>query len=221
MGLALQMYVVDHKTYPCFWRETVNLSGRLQIVYWRETLTPYSIQWMNPGYHCPSYGGDISLLWSSGVDAPFANHGSYAYNGMGAVTGGQYQHLGLGGAFSEDPSSYQYGQFVLRHSGALVPSQLFAFAESRTWLGGPAGQEKVWPANDLMQCGLTAGPGTPGVGLLHWWGYPPRHGKNYNIVFCDDHVEAMRPTVLFNPTNTATMWNNDHQPHPEYWPPVY
>lgn len=116
MGLALQMYVVDHKTYPCFWRETVNLSGRLQIVYWQETLTPYSIQWMNPGYHCPSYGGDISLLWSSGVDAPFANHGSYAYNGMGAVTGGQYQHLGLGGAFSEDPSSYQYGQFVLRDS---------------------------------------------------------------------------------------------------------
>jgi hypothetical protein len=31
----------------------------------------------------------------------------------------------------------------------------------------------------------------------------------------------MNPWVLFNPTNTAPMWNNDHQPHPEMWCPDY
>jgi hypothetical protein len=25
--------------------------------------------------------------------------------------------------------------------------------------------------------------------------------------------------VLFDPNNTAPMWNNDHQPHPEFWVP--
>jgi hypothetical protein len=29
----------------------------------------------------------------------------------------------------------------------------------------------------------------------------------------------MNPWVLFNHTNTAAMWNRDHQPHPELWAP--
>ncbi|PYI88990.1 MAG: hypothetical protein DME26_02295 [Verrucomicrobia bacterium] len=48
---------------------------------------------------------------------------------------------------------------------------------------------------------------------------PARHGKNYNQLFCDGHVAAMSPWVLFNPTNSASMWNSDHQPHPELWVP--
>jgi hypothetical protein len=27
----------------------------------------------------------------------------------------------------------------------------------------------------------------------------------------------MNPRILFNPTNSAALWNNDHQPHPELW----
>jgi hypothetical protein len=27
----------------------------------------------------------------------------------------------------------------------------------------------------------------------------------------------MRPQILFVPSNTAAMWNYDHQPHPEGW----
>jgi prepilin-type processing-associated H-X9-DG protein len=46
-----------------------------------------------------------------------------------------------------------------------------------------------------------------------------RHGKNYNLSFCDGHVASLAPRVLYNPTNTAAMWNYDHQPHPELWFP--
>jgi prepilin-type processing-associated H-X9-DG protein len=46
---------------------------------------------------------------------------------------------------------------------------------------------------------------------------PARHGRNYNQLFCDGHVSAMSPWVIFNPTNSAVMWNYDHEPHPEYW----
>ena len=49
---------------------------------------------------------------------------------------------------------------------------------------------------------------------------PARHGKNYNLVFCDSHVAGMNPWILFNPTNTAAIWNSDHQPHPELWVPL-
>jgi prepilin-type processing-associated H-X9-DG protein len=49
--------------------------------------------------------------------------------------------------------------------------------------------------------------------------FPLRHGKNYNQLFCDAHIGAMDPWVLFKPEDTAAMWNNDHQPHPELWWP--
>ena len=52
------------------------------------------------------------------------------------------------------------------------------------------------------------------VGFMY---YPERHGKNYNQAFCDAHVEAGKPSILFNVTNSAPRWNNDHQPHPETW----
>ena len=47
--------------------------------------------------------------------------------------------------------------------------------------------------------------------------FGPRHDKNYNQLFRDGHVQAMDPWILFNPTNSAAMWNYDHQPHPEMW----
>jgi prepilin-type processing-associated H-X9-DG protein len=69
-------------------------------------------------------------------------------------------------------------------------------------------------------------------GMLKWnpnpardndtWEYafdPARHGKSYNQLFCDGHVAAMSPWILFNPTNTAPMWNYDHEPHAELWTP--
>jgi prepilin-type processing-associated H-X9-DG protein len=46
---------------------------------------------------------------------------------------------------------------------------------------------------------------------------PKRHGKDYNLLFCDGHMAAMNPWVIFNPTNSAPLWNFDHQPHPELW----
>jgi prepilin-type processing-associated H-X9-DG protein len=46
-----------------------------------------------------------------------------------------------------------------------------------------------------------------------------RHGRNYKQAFCDGHVTGISPRVLFNPTDTAPMWNYDHDPHPELWTP--
>jgi hypothetical protein len=43
--------------------------------------------------------------------------------------------------------------------------------------------------------------------------------KNYNALFCDGPVSAINPAILFSQSNSASLWNYDHQPHPELWIP--
>jgi len=42
---------------------------------------------------------------------------------------------------------------------------------------------------------------------------PPQHGATFNVLHCDQHVAAIRISDLWNATNTARSWNNEHQPH--------
>jgi len=48
-----------------------------------------------------------------------------------------------------------------------------------------------------------------------------RHGGKWNVVFCDGHVESLRPIDLFDMTNVvvAQRWNYDHQPRDWLLPP--
>ena len=46
---------------------------------------------------------------------------------------------------------------------------------------------------------------------------PLRHGKNYNVVFCDGHVGPIPWLSFVTVTNIAVNLNNDHKPHPETW----
>ena len=131
--------------------------------------------------------------------------GSYGYNCWG-VGMGLNVNYGLGGAF------WLVGRDDLPPPAVKiqvkVPSEMLAIGESRFLNrkingieGGGAG----------IDCGHLRLP------LFAF--DPARHGKSYNQLFCDGHVAAMDPWVLFNPTNTAAMWNSDHQPHPELWRP--
>lgn len=44
-----------------------------------------------------------------------------------------------------------------------------------------------------------------------------RHGGRFNVLFCDGHVETLKPQQLLNYSNSAIMarWYRDNQPHPE------
>jgi prepilin-type processing-associated H-X9-DG protein len=102
--------------------------------------------------------------------------------------------------------------FHVRTTGAAqvkVPSEMFSIGESRflnqKTNGCPGGR-------DELQCGWLQYPANFAFD-------PARHGKNYNQLYCDGHVAGMNPRVLFNPTNTAVMWNYDHEAHPELWMP--
>jgi prepilin-type N-terminal cleavage/methylation domain-containing protein/prepilin-type processing-associated H-X9-DG protein len=204
LGLALEMYVSDNRrVYP-----DAN-------ALWFDALTVYSpLQWTNRAYHCPGYRGDISLYAGS---LPHDPVGSYAYNASGV---GAYDSLsplymkgierfGLGDTHRHHPPTSQ--------SQVVAPSEMLAIGESRH-----RGEREVSNASGVfvMYCGNIAG--SP-WGILFpgcYYGCPPlpqRHGTNYNQLFCDGHVTAMNPRILFNPTNSATLWNYDHQPHLELW----
>jgi prepilin-type N-terminal cleavage/methylation domain-containing protein/prepilin-type processing-associated H-X9-DG protein len=212
MGQALQMYVDEHRNrYPHYlgppgpaYGDAKGRGGRAtDLVYWSSKLFPYyPLTWTNAAYHCPGYKGAITgpaFVSEGGVD----RLGSYAYNAAGAKVLEDTdvkvrEHFGLG------PIIYWSKVSAVSESQVSVPSDMLAIAESKVTkaedYASPNGQ-------DILYCGL-------------FWGqsfYPERHGKKYNDLFCDGHVSAISPWVLFNPTNTASMWNYDHESHPELW----
>src|SRR5262249_44236687 len=99
---------------------------------------------------------------------------------------------------------------AISETQVLVPADMFAIGESRLTAIYPPGY-----GADVMILGIRIGSTIPGL----WFGpYPVRHGKNYNQLCCDGHVESLDPKILFDAqTQTAVRWHTDHQPHPEMW----
>src|SRR2546425_6114474 len=44
-----------------------------------------------------------------------------------------------------------------------------------------------------------------------------RHGKAFNVLFCNGHVSAIARQDLFDPRKTWRNWNRDQQPHDDTW----
>lgn len=221
LSLALQMYVDEHQTKFPYYRSLPDPSydsavGPPNTGFWWAKLLPYDpIKWTNAAYHCPGYKGVIngSMMVGDGWTHP---DGSYAYNARGVratwttnnvITNSMW--LGLGGRAYKTP---QPGRTtgVTSEGQIAAPSEMLAIGESRWKAQGDQGPEG---GHDFMECGMI-GPNR-GAGAFD----PARHGKNYNQLFCDGHVAAMSPWVLFDARKTAAMWNYDNQPHPEFWPP--
>lgn len=229
MNLALQMYVHDHENKYVYYVNPRDPSldeavGTANTRYWWAKLQPYyPIKWTSREYHCPGYKGAIAGV--VGNRAPF---GSYAYNGAGVsgtvgvvdVARGINYHptkwLGLGPGYF-NPIKSPGAMPVVSESQIVKPSDMLAIGESR-YLNEEVNYDPGGWCE--LACGWENWPNVRDHNKLYAY-TAVRHGKNYNASFCDGHVSEMDPSVLYNPTNSAAMWNYDHQPHPELWYPSW
>jgi prepilin-type N-terminal cleavage/methylation domain-containing protein len=220
IGLATELYVDDTGYYPY----AAGPNG-----LWETYLKPYYLPKTAQTYQplqCPGYTGFLPVWNANGLNTD--GIGSYAYNIMGS--GAQFvddpevgYYLGLGLDLSgtqdstiailkaPDPGVLQ----PRKPSQVVAPSEMFAFMD-------------VWEeTNDFGWCGWDH----TGAAIQRGNGFqkPPQHGNYFNVVSCDDHVEALKITNLFymvgvgaevmTPNyhfSTATQWNIDHKPHPEF-----
>jgi prepilin-type N-terminal cleavage/methylation domain-containing protein len=213
MGLGVQLYLNDNRDYyPYF--QTFDTGSQTYIGTWERAIEPYyPLKWTNVSYHCPGYKGPISEHYS-GFTNDFV--GSYAYNAYAVNDplgfGGTNVWLGLGwlGFISPVGNILPRGHALsTRLSDIRSPSGMFAIGDAR--LLKQQGGYPPWPGIDCALVGLEQNVINAPDPLVH--------GRNYNQVCCDGHVEAMTPSILFDPRKTAVWWNNDHQPHPEFWGP--
>jgi len=212
MGMALKMYVDESRNrYPYFmgppgpaYGDAVYPGGRggkgKGCVYWSTKLFPYyPLNWTNRSFHCPGYKGVIGGPLHAKDDIP-SRLGSYAYNYGGTGTHDYTKYyFGLGPMIT-------WGIPPVAEAQIKVPSEMLAIGDSQ-FLSAGVNQEPG--GNDALFFGLKSG---------HLFD-PARHGKTHNQLWGDGHVAAMNPGILFHRTNSATLWNSDHEPHPEGWSP--
>ena len=164
-------------------------------MFWSSKLFPYyPLNWTNKAFHCPGYKGAIT----GPVHSPNSAYrlGSYAYNYAGTGTHDYMRYyFGLGPMITWEIPPVAEAQIK-------VPSEMLAIGDSQ-FLSAGANQEPG--GDDALFSGLESGhPFDPAL-----------HGRKLNQLWCDGHVGGMNPWVLFNRTNSAALWNSDHEPHPE------
>jgi prepilin-type N-terminal cleavage/methylation domain-containing protein/prepilin-type processing-associated H-X9-DG protein len=216
LGLAVGMYVADSGSYPsCY-----TLDGA-----WETLIAPYyPVTWTNRANQCPGYIGTTQLA----TEVPSK---SYTYNAWGVTSiPVDYPGLGnyLGVGFIRAEVGYVGANEVFtigprRESQIAAPATLFAFMDSRgNW------EDTQWEGADETYAPIGSFSPVPTVNIGGLFiQNPPQHGKYFNVLCCDGHVEVVLILNLFyvsssgpqsgSEFNTAARWNADNKPHPEFW----
>jgi len=199
IGIGLQVYLSDQGFYPLAttgngfgcWQDALLPLTSSNILYCPQAIVPL-----------PAY---LSLVGSSGptVLPP------YGYNVLGAAWNGVANpSLGLGGDFSSSGTNFSYSS--LPQQRVLAPSQMIAAGDSGAYLPPPVRQTN---ASVLLYIALPYVLPTVDRPAVGFW-----HGGGANMLFCDGHSEFANQSVWIAATDAARCrWNNDNQPHPEYW----
>jgi prepilin-type processing-associated H-X9-DG protein/prepilin-type N-terminal cleavage/methylation domain-containing protein len=203
LGVALAAYVQDNRDKYPYYRDDLAYPPPFN---WWVALEPYHHRgWFtNDAYRCPALDSSVGQH----VLGP-----SYAGNAFGsalpALPGSEsllgliiFQGYTVRGGYSNPlrPS--------VSASQIKVPSTMIAVADARVYRAEPPLAPDISTLDILIPQ------------LLQDWGNEiktPRHGKGYNVLFCDGHVELIPRLILFDPKKSAENWNNDHLPHPETW----
>lgn len=213
MGIALMAYVGDGGYYP---GHESGQDAENRHHTWFVDLKPWTRSlWRAGVYDCPAYEAPIPL---SGLD-PYSltwhqTPGDYDYNQCGVPCDLPVGQFGLGAVY------LPLGQRGwIRESRVLVPSDMIAIGDAYMVDGMPDGIHAL-----TRMPGYQAGSAT--VKQEARLSARKRHTGSFNVVFCDGHVEHMKPSRLFGQDDDALRrLNNDHEPHrkgltTESWPVI-
>lgn len=193
ISIGFAMYVGDHGAYPTDFGPFGNSITDFGASW--DTITPTRREsyreWRDSQrlFQCPTQRHD----W---------NFYTYNHDGSGWLRRIQEQRPSLG----LDPRNVPpYTPF--KESIVKVPSDMIAFGE----IG-------VIPLTTVLR-GITGGFPTPAhVPANPTWFHFRYHPTGANVAFCDGHIEFMtRARANTNDVNQRRRWNNDHEPHSEYW----
>jgi prepilin-type N-terminal cleavage/methylation domain-containing protein/prepilin-type processing-associated H-X9-DG protein len=198
IGLALVMYVQDAGAYPL-----LNFGFTASTPYWWDALMPYvANDWDGPLYQCPAYRlrhTRVAVIRQpTYAEEPF---GSYGYNADGFANG----IMGLGPHQSRSP-----GERGVREASVKVPAAMIAIGDANMipWSG------QFVTGDDWLN--FAGGLYPPSLPLREQClrAIRQRHGAQYNLVFCDGHVEGIHQDRLFVNTESARKrWNRDNEAH--------
>lgn len=208
LGLALVLYVDDHRNYP--------QSGLLPASLWALPLFPYlSLKIKSTSNDVP---GGIFLCPSDASRRIRDERWSYGYNAFGAVSGSyDFGKLGQGLGVRVPSAVLTTGVGeATRESDVKVPSEMIAMGDA--FIGTPDNRTLV-EGHPLISRTDFAIPGLFGSGddtpLAR-----ARHRGTLNVVFCDARVERVKLNFLFfdESDDARRRWNRDHEPHRELSP---
>ena len=161
----------------------------------------------------PQQPSASSLLLTPGPDVDFSNIILYRSKVFEcpASKGTDYAGYGFNYWGAGGRKRIEQGQFTLGLDAALQPP----FARLRLRM------EQVKSPSDMIAFGDIANGPSPFAAnqsmSFFYFGY---HKDGANTAFCDGHVEFMaKAKVNLNSEQMRRRWNNDNQPHSEYWNP--
>lgn len=227
ISIGLSLYVNDFHSY------VPNLSYQ-QPAWWCATLKPYvGANWplvkygngriLNPSigvYVCPSYNS-VPGSYNDEVPGYFSNDGTlvgaYGYNARGVCrnqTGSEVVAWGLGGFGGWKPAALE--------SQVIRPADMIVFGDSVFYPPGlPYFPTSYWSGSPWLDDGLhdlALRPGQPGDSAnvnSRRSACGKRHSGQFNISFCDGHLEHGRPELFFDSRQQSLLrrWNYDNQSH--------
>jgi len=209
MGIGLMMYVQDRGCYPGV--EAFGVDGGLPWVSWMTQLKPYTGQtWGQPLYDCPGFSFPLGKGKGDYYNSQ-ATEGGYAYNSSG--TPNLYGRYGLGPDSDNIPGHF----FGMAESKVAVPADMIAIGDQYCETGDYPAKSGL-TGMDGYQIGGAAMQQRARTSMRQ------RHQGLFNVVFCDGHIEHLKPSKLFGQSDAEmSRLNNDHQPHRDLagsWPVI-